>query len=78
MNWKNSENRRDFLRSCGRGAMLTLLGALGIRATRGQPLDAETHRCTHKSVCCRCPREDACPLPAAISARQARKAESGQ
>ena len=50
-----------------------MMGFFGIRvASRRRGVDRDAHRCINKSVCCGCRKYDACGLPAALSAKEAR------
>lgn len=66
--------RVEFIRSCGRSLVLGAIGFFGVRAaSRMRGIDREAHRCINKSVCCGCSKFDGCILPAAATARAARR-----
>lgn len=66
-----SENRREFLRDCGRGAALVLLGAVGflLFSRRGDAAKTEA-RCTNRGICEGCEAYADCGLPQALSKKR--------
>ena len=65
-------NRREFLKDCGRYAVLGAL-ALGSLAAfrRSRRIERSGQTCINRSVCCECSAFPRCALPAALSAKQA-------
>jgi hypothetical protein len=69
---KAKRDRREFLRSLARGAVLAGLGAGGWFLTRGRGEDrAAQHRCTGDGICRDCGSVSDCFLPQALSFRRA-------
>ena len=62
-----SHNRREFLRSVGRGAALGALAALGVTLLTDSRRDAA---CIGRGACRGCPAFNGCDLPAAEGARK--------
>ncbi|MCX6345333.1 MAG: hypothetical protein NT018_09720 [Armatimonadetes bacterium] len=68
MSKKYSENRREFLRSLGRGATLGLLvlGGGSLMKKGDKPIET----CVSDGICSNCSDLKACGLPQALSYRQ--------
>jgi hypothetical protein len=63
------ENRREFLRSAARSAVLGSLILIGASAARSQKLKGQ--RCINLGICSNCARFSNCGLPQALSAKLA-------
>lgn len=72
MRTKHSESRRDFIGDLSRCGALAVLGALTFFLGRKSVIDRSEHVCIGQGYCRGCGRQDACALPAALSARNSR------
>jgi hypothetical protein len=67
------ENRREFFRAGGRYGLLALLTGLG--AMMGRPGRPASQRCINGGICTDCGAFVACELPAALSAKLAKRGD---
>jgi len=66
-----SQSRREFFRTCGRYAVLAMLGAFAGCAMTGRKKPKGEETCLNRGVCRGCPLLRTCQLPPALSAREA-------
>ncbi len=63
--------RREFLRSCGRGALAGgIIAAASLLWRRRSSEGLPGHKCVNDGICRGCPRLSGCPLPTAVSLRE--------
>ncbi|OGV67433.1 MAG: hypothetical protein A3K19_15370 [Lentisphaerae bacterium RIFOXYB12_FULL_65_16] len=66
----NAQNRREFLRDCGRAGILGGLGLAVLMLGRTGRIAADETPATCPTPCADCARLDGCALPRAVAARQ--------
>ncbi|MCZ7635338.1 MAG: hypothetical protein M5U12_04375 [Verrucomicrobia bacterium] len=64
------QDRREFLRSCGRWTGVTLLGAMVVTFARQGKLQPLNEACLVSKPCGGCPVLGRCELPAAMAGRR--------
>ncbi|MBE7503110.1 MAG: hypothetical protein HS113_23070 [Verrucomicrobiales bacterium] len=64
------QDRREFLRSCGRWTGLTLLGGMVVTFARQGKLQPLNEACLSSQPCGGCPVLGRCEFPAAVAGRR--------